>query len=130
MLLGWWVLGFSFLFSCLPFDLNCMLCVYFVVPSGKCLLAIPLPYLELSQSMKSNMDKELSPMYILTHSKKMYMKACLITWSTFQCFQKLSFFSFFLFKLSKINTKGQLSKPSFSSSRDKNHSNLKGPLSW
>lgn len=37
------------------------------------------PYFVFSQSMKSIMDKELSPMNTPTHSKKLYLKGYLIT---------------------------------------------------
>lgn len=39
--------------------------------------------------------KELPPLYILTHSQKISMKACLIAWSSFSLFSKaLLFLSF------------------------------------
>ena len=48
-----------------------------------------MPHLELNQSMKSNMYKELSPMYTVTHPQKIYMKDYFIAWFPFSIFSKV-----------------------------------------
>ena len=50
-------------------------------------------YIEFNQSKKLIMDKEQSPMYTLTHFKKLYIIDCQIVYILLQYFQTLSYFS-------------------------------------
>lgn len=53
----------------------------------------PSPYLELSQSIKSIMDSEQSPMYTLTHFKKLNIKIVWLLDPLFWYYQMFCYFS-------------------------------------
>ena len=80
-----------------------------------------MPFLEPNQSIKSNMDKEHSPMDTLTRSNNIYKSECLIAWPIFSQFSKAFLFlslemvynkhngatfqAFFLFSSTKVPCK-------------------------
>ena len=83
----------------------------------------PIHYIELSYSIKSNMDTP-TPEYTLARSKNLYINDCLSVSSTFSVFSNAHLF---LSIWSKIDRREQLFKLSFFCSLQKIHANSGAP---